>query len=260
MYKYVRSSLYDNREFFDLYIGSLSSRYDDFLENHILDSEIFSITADERRIGYFGVYKDKTLTQFVLSPSDLRHAQPVFREVLETYRIENALVPTCDELFLSLCLDRHKKVSLQAYLFEDGRKRVRPPEYGRELLRQATPGDMPAIIAICGDFLDRYEERIKNGQLYVMRKDGEFLGLGVIVDNVIIPNCKGTGMFINAKYRGKGVGRSILLHLKAICNEKGISPVPGCTYQSDDSRRALESAGYVTKTRLLNIEFDLAEV
>ncbi len=79
--------------------------------------------------------------------------------------------------------------------------------------------------------------------------------MGIIVDNVIMNGCKGTGMFTNPKYRQQGVGRSIILHLKEICNEKGIIPLPGCWYYNHESKKTLESAGYISRTRLLRIEF-----
>lgn len=89
----------------------------------------------------------------------------------------------------------------------------------------------------------------------MLRENDEFLGVGVIVNNVIVKNCKGTGMFTNEKYRQKGVGRSIILPLKDICHAAGVTPIPGCWYYNHNSKRTLESAGYVTKTRLLNVEF-----
>lgn len=255
MFKYIKSSLNENDEFFQMYVNSLSSRYDDFLEEHILGSDIYSIYIGNTHLGYFGVYKNKMLTQFVMPISEINYSQPVFSNILKTFEIKNAFVPTCDELFLSICLDNHKKINLQAYFFEDSGKPVRPAEYSKELLFPATPQDLNEIISITGDFIDLHEERIAKGQLYVLRENGELLGMGVIADNVIMKNCKGTGMFTNENHRQKGVGRSILLHLKDICHAVGMTPIPGCWYHNYYSKRTLESAGYITKTRLLNIEF-----
>jgi hypothetical protein len=255
MVEYIESSLIKNTGFFEMYKNTLSSRYDDFLEGHILDSKIYSIHIDEVHLGYFGVYKNDRLTQFVLPETEIRHAQSIFTDILKVFEIKNAFVPTCDELFLSLCLDNHKKINLQAYFFADSGKPVRPAEYSRELLYPATLKDLPEIISITGDFIDLHEERIKKEQLYVLRENGEFLGMGIIVDNVIMKNSKGTGMFTNEKHRNKGVGRSIILHLKDICHTLGVTPIPGCWYYNHNSKRTLESAGYITKTRLINVEF-----
>jgi hypothetical protein len=59
LYTYIKSSLHDNRDFFEMYIKSLTSRYDDFLEERILGSEIFSVIYDAKHIGYFGVFKSQ---------------------------------------------------------------------------------------------------------------------------------------------------------------------------------------------------------
>lgn len=182
-------------------------------------------------------------------------AQSVFEDVLKSFDIVKAYVPTCDELLLSLCLDKHKKVNLQAYFFEDGKKQVRQAEYGRELLYKATLKDLPDIISITGNFVDRHEERINKGELYILKKNGIFLGMGVLVDDVLMKNCGCTGMFTNEKYRQKGIGRSIIMHLKDICREEGKTPIAGCWYYNYNSKRTLESTGYITKTRLLKIEF-----
>jgi Acetyltransferase (GNAT) family. len=255
MIEYIKSTLEENNEFFNMYVDSLSSRYDNFLEEHILNSEIYSIINEGAHLGYFGVYKGEMLTQFVMPEQELKRAQPIFTDVLKSIDIKNAFVPTCDELFLSLCLDNHKKVKLQAYFFEDSGKPVRPAEYGRELFYQATQRDMHEIVTITETFTENHEERINKGQLYVLRENGAFLGMGIIEDNLIMKNCKGTGMFVNEKYRQKGAGRSIILHLKEICRAQGIIPIPGCWYYNYNSKRTLESSGYVTKTRLLKIEF-----
>jgi len=115
--------------------------------------------------------------------------------------------------------------------------------------------DLDDIQEITGDFTDNHVERIKAGKLYVLKENSVFLGLGIIVDNVIMKNCKGTGMFTNEKQRQRGVGRSIILHLKDICHENGIIPLPGCWYYNHNSKKTLESAGYISKTRLLRIDF-----
>lgn len=252
---YVKSSFDENTEFFGMYLKSLSARYDDFLEDHILDSEIYSIHINGLHSGYFGIYGNEMLTQFVMPASEMHHAQAVFADVLADFDIKNAFVPTCDELFLSLCLDNHKKVKMQAYFFEDSGRPVRPAEFPREWLYRATLEDLPDIVSVTGDFVDRHEERIGRGELYVLRENGEFLGMGITTNNRIMENCMGTGMFVHEKHRHKGVGRSIILHLKDICYAAGKDPLPGCWYYNYNSKRTLESAGYITKTRLLCVEF-----
>lgn len=256
MYQYQISTLHENNEFFTQYVNGLSARYDEFLESHILESKIYLIFIKGVHSGYFGIYDNTLLTQFFIPTRAFKHAQVVFSNVLKIYGIKNAYVPTCDETFLSLCLDKHCQVNLQAYFFEESHEPVRSAEYPREMLNLATLSDLEEIRKITGDFIDKHKERIETKQLYILREKGAFLGLGIIVDNVIMKNCKGTGMFTNEKYRKKGIGRSIILHLKNICYENAIIPLAGCWYYNHNSKRTLESAGYISKTRLLRIDFD----
>ena len=132
---------------------------------------------------------------------------------------------------------------------------VRPPEFSREHLRLAKTEDLQAVEQLAGDFLDKYDERIKDRHIYLLEAQGELIGLGVLVDNVIMRNCIGTGMFTKESWRGKGVGRSIILHLKDIVHEMGKKPVPGCWYYNTNSKATLESAGYVTKSKMLRFHF-----
>jgi GNAT superfamily N-acetyltransferase len=255
MYKYIKTSLEENKEFFNSYVDSLSGIYDDFLEYHILNSEIYSIYIDKLHCGYFGIFNKTMLTQFFITKKFLKLSQEIFADILKCHKIKNAFVPTCDELFLSLCLDKHTKLNLQAYFFQVSGEKAVPPEYPRECLKLAALEDIEEIKEVTGDFVDKHQERINQRQLYILREGSEFLGLGIITDNEIMKNCKGTGMFTNERHRQKGVGRSIIIHLKDICHEMGAKPIPGCWYYNHNSKKTLESAGFASTTRLLRIDF-----
>lgn len=255
MFRYKGSSLNENKKFFDEYLNSLSGRYDNFLEEHILKSDTYTIYMEKIPIGYFSIFENEMLTQFFVTTQYFKYAQPSFGDVLQKYKVKTAFVPTCDETFLSLCLDKHCKVNLQAYFFEESKQPVRPAEFSREFFHVAVIDDLEEIKQITGDFTDNHEERIKAGELFVLREKGEFLGLGIIEDNKIMKKCQATGMYTNEKHRQRGVGRSIILHLKDICQERGITALPGCWYYNDNSKRTLESCGYISKTRLLKVDF-----
>jgi hypothetical protein len=49
MYNYVKTILEENKEFFNSYVDSLAGKYDDFLEDHSLSSEIYSIRVFKRK-------------------------------------------------------------------------------------------------------------------------------------------------------------------------------------------------------------------
>ncbi len=254
MFTYESSTLVGNAKLLKAYIESITIPYDDFLEGYILNSDIYTICSQGAPIGFFG-RQGSLLTIFFIQHESFRWAAAALADVKQQFSIEEAFVPTTDVGFLAVALEHYTRLEIQALHFTETDAAVRPPEFGRERLRLATASDLPAIEQLAGDFLDGYAERIRNGQIYLLEDRSELLGLGVLVDNKIMPNCIGTGMLTRENRRGEGIGRSIIIHLRAIAHELGKKPVPGCWYYNTNSRKTLESAGYVTKSKLLKFNF-----
>jgi GNAT superfamily N-acetyltransferase len=164
-------------------------------------------------------------------------------------------VPTTDLGFLSVALEFYTQLEIQALHFSETNAVVRPPEFARDQFRLATEADVRSVEQLASDFLDRYVGRIRAQHIYVLENQNELLGLGVLVPNQIMRNCIGTGMFTRKDRRGRGVGRSIVLHLRTIAHELGKTPIPGCWYYNTNSRKTLESAGYVSQSKLLKFYF-----
>lgn len=239
---------------FDDYIASLSGVYDDYLEYHILKAVFYEVTFQQESIGYFAVYDKNMLTQFFIQKEWLHLAQGAFKTVLEQLHIQYAYVPTVDELFLSLSMDFHKQVHLQAYFFQETEREVPPATYPKSMLRLAGLSDAETIKALSGDFFDELYQMISDRKIYIL-EEGEIYGFGIVESNLIHTNYKGIGMFTVEKHRQKGVGRSIILHLKDLVHTLGFKPLPGCWYHNYNSKRTLESCGFTSKTRLLKVEF-----
>jgi predicted GNAT family acetyltransferase len=254
MITYKSSSLSENQKYLDDYIDGIPIPYDDFLEEHILNSAIYSIFFKGEHIGFFGK-NEKMLTIFFIRDAYFSKANEVFAEIKTQFDIHEAFVPTTDIGFLSVALEKYESIAIQALHFTATNTIVRPAEFSREHFRAANEHDVQAVEQLAGDFLDKYPERINAQQIYVLEDEGEMIGLGVLIGNIIMRNCVGTGMFTKDSRRGEGVGRSIILHLKAIVQEQGKTPVPGCWYYNTNSRETLESAGYISKSKLLRFQF-----
>jgi GNAT superfamily N-acetyltransferase len=170
--------------------------------------------------------------------------------MLEVLKPQYSFVPTNDELLVSLCMDKQAKIEMQAYFFKHSGNVVRPPEYSRGLLTLAVPSDK-------ADILDNENvaENIALGKYYVMRENGVFLGQGFFNRHTLIANAASIGMSVHPDFRQRGIGRSIIMHLADICREKGLTPYCGCWYYNYNSKATLESAGFVTQTRLLKVWF-----
>jgi hypothetical protein len=239
----------------DEYVQGLSSPIDSFLEDHILTSMFYSFQDSENVIGYYAIHTDQLLTQFYIRRSHLKHSQIAFGDVLERHTVKSLFVPTCDELLLSLALDREFAINKQAYFFQDSQVEIgNADRMGNEVFRQATIEDIGQIQQICGDFLDHYERRITSGEIFTYSRGTELLGIGVMERSKLFEAVGSIGMFTNEAYRLQGTGRAIIVNLRKWCAGRGITPISGCWYYNEASKRTLESAGMVTKTRLLNIE------
>ncbi|CAH1195016.1 hypothetical protein PAECIP111892_01941 [Paenibacillus auburnensis] len=242
------------------YIHTLSSPFDSFLEEHILISTFYVILDEFNEAGYYAIHQNQLLTQFYIRPSYLRHAQELFSKVIEKHAVKSLFVPTCDELFVSLAIDKGYPITKQAYFFQDSH--VNTPEHDSlqvDRFVPATLDDLEPIQQMCGDFVDHYERRIANGELFSYYRGSVLLGIGVLEQSKMLNGLASIGMFTNESYRKQGIGRNIILKLKQWCYDHGLKPVCGCWYYNEASKSTLESAGMITKTRLLNFTVNAGE-
>lgn len=254
MLRFIPTDLERSRAHMVAYLAENPGVKDDFWEYHILTSEFYAIDLDGEEIGLVGLHEKQTLSFFYMGRSFLRYAQSAIRQFMEEFSTKTALVATNDELFLSLAMDWHSEIAMQAYFFSAGDRPVRPPEWDRALLRIARPEDEAVILDT-----ENVAENIRLGKYYILEKDGVFLGQGFRNPCKITPQAVSIGMSVHPDQRLKGVGRSIIMHLKEMCLEQGLIPVCGCWYFNHNSKRTLESAGFVTQTRLLNITLTMEE-
>lgn len=237
------------------YLHELSSPFDSFLESHILGSTFYMIQDETKEIGCYAIHNNQCLTQFYIRRSYQMHAQTLFSQVLEDHAVKTLFVPTCDELFVSLAVDKDFKINKQAYFFQDSQVNMPVDDnLDDEVFRPADLDDLQEIQQICGDFLDQYEQRIASGELFIYYKGSLLLGIGVVEKSKMFEGVASIGMFTNEAYRKLGIGRAIIIQLRNWCHQQEIKPISGCWYYNEGSKRTLESAGMVTKTRLLNIE------
>jgi GNAT superfamily N-acetyltransferase len=237
------------------YLQGLTSPFDSFLEEHILASTFYSIHVEMKEVGYYAIHNAQLLTQFYIRRSYQMHLQRMFSQVLERHAVKSLFVPTCDELLLSLAIDKEFTINKQAYFFQDSQTEIPVSDIlGAEVFRPANQDDLQQIQQICGDFLDQYERRIENEEIFTYYRGSVLLGIGIAEKSRLLEGVASIGMFTNEAYRKQGVGRAIILQLRKWCEGHGLKPVSGCWYYNEASKRTLESAGMATKTRLLNIE------
>lgn len=255
-YSYSKCSMQEIEFLIEEYANTLSSPFDSFLEDHIATSDFYKIAAGENLAGYFAFNSEAYITQFYLRSRHYKHSHRIFNEVLEQYKIKHALVYTGDELFLSLVLDQEISLKKQAYFFQDSKLEIQKTSlYQDGVFRKAVEHDIPLILSVSGDFFDSLDSRVQRGEIFVFLEGEELLGAGIIEHGRVMKGHTSIGMFTNEEHRQKGIGRTIIYKLKQWCYDNNRIPICGCWYYNHNSKKTLESAGMITKTRLLNIEF-----
>ena len=250
--RFFEADIESNSAFIEKYKKQISIPYDDFLEDFIIESELYSIELGSQKCGFFGI-NNKRLTILYIDDIYFSKGIRIFEKIKNTYELKEAFIPTTDIAAISIILENYKEINIQALHFSDTARSVRPAEFGKEYFKLAKMENLTEIQGFAVDFLDNYEEAIETKALYVLEKENEILGIGIVVRNKIMENCISIGVLTKESKRKLGVGRSIVLHLKSIAYELGLTPVAGCWYYNTESRLTLESAGYITKSKLLRV-------
>jgi len=237
-----------------------TSPIDNYLEEIILDSAFYSIIADngdniDNVIGYFAINGGCCLSQFYIDSNNLKYGTSIFESILSQFPVKYGLVATCDELFMSHAVDQYKSIYKQGFFFEDTSIIIPEAELYPAQLELAAIEDIAYIMEISGGFFDDLSQRIPRDEIFIFIDDDILLGCGIIIRNKITTGYASIGMFVNEDYRMRGVGKTIIYRLRRWCHNNNLIPVSGCWYYNTSSKRTLESAGMVTKTRLLRINF-----
>lgn len=254
-YDFKKCNKSELKDMIQEYVSTLQSPIDSFFEERILSSIFYKINVNEDVIGYFAILNEDLLTQFFLKVPIYSKSREVLEHVLSTHSISSIFVPTSDEYLLSTVLDLDFKMTKQAYFFQDSKIPSKKEKlFAGGELRQAAHSDAERIIEVSQDFFDRLNDRITAGEIFVFMNENHLLGAGIIEKSMLQKGYASVGMFVNEEYRKQGIGRTIIHNLKEWCYKNDLIPICGCWYYNTNSKLTLESAGMVSKTRLLKFQ------
>lgn len=220
-YDFNKCELEELKELIQEHIDSLSSPFDSFLEEHIVESIFFRIDYSGETIGYFAIFKGYLLTQYHIKQPHYSMSQHIFEQILTHHPITSIFVPTCDEFLLSTVIDSDYKIKKQAYFFQDSKVQI-PQErlYQSGHFRKASLSDVELILEVSQDFFDQLEDRINDDQIFVLMKENILLGVGIVEKSTLQQGYASVGMYTNENFRQLGVGRTIIHRLKKWCYNK----------------------------------------
>lgn len=241
------------REEYCRYASSLRL-VDTFWDDMILEAQIYAI-CDGEVLGYVSHHeKEDLLSSFILLKNGVLRLQEIFSHIRTALHPHGARIVSGDELFLAAAFDHTASIEPKAFFFDLTDKPVKPADYPREWFYEAVETDLPELIetgfyhpAVIGE---------PENRIFVLRDpSGAFMGTGHIARSPFNRSWGAVGMYTAPAFRQKGAGRSMILFLTEITKEMGLIPICGCAYTNTASKRTLESCGYASRTRYLDLIF-----
>jgi len=122
-------------------------------------------------------------------------------------------------------------------------------------LKRAAATDEDVIREQSGDLFGDVRTRIERGELFLTDRAGACVGFGVMARSQFLHGVASIGMFTLEPFRCTGVGAATIRLLIDECSQRGMRAVAGCWYYNHASKRTLERAGMISRTRLLRVEY-----
>jgi RimJ/RimL family protein N-acetyltransferase len=236
---------------------AFSSLIEGFLIDYIYDSKHYLILVNDCKAGYFSIHNKSLITQFHLDRQYSAISQSVFYDVRKMVDVQIALVPTCDEYFLSHALDDFSSVEKQAYTFEydsnEGKFQIDPKFTGRI----AEPNEIDFIEDKSGDFFGEEDlpVHLKKGEIWITYYDDVCIGFGLIIKIRLFPDVASIGMYTVDNVRRKGHAKRTIQFLINECLSRNLRVTAGCWYYNHSSKKTLERAGMYCNSRLLKVKY-----
>lgn len=246
------------------YLRTLTAPMDGMWENAIISSATFwEIQVREQHAGHFCLDYNNCLLRFHLLEEYQAQAQEIFRELISTFKIQHAITSTIEPLYFSLCLDVQKSVTPLSYLFRDHRRTESSVDWSESTFRIAEKRELENIVPFYqeqalspGEWIEAFvHTRLERAELFVWYHQQTLAAIGECIPSQRQPPYADLGMIVAQEYRGRGLGRSILIQLKQHCYEMGWKPICSCSADNLASKKAIEKAGFLSEQRMVKMTF-----
>ncbi len=248
----------------DDYPHTLVAPMDGMWESAVIAQAAFwEIQDRERHAGYFCLDSNNYLLRFHLVEDYQARAQDIFRWIVSAYDIEHAIASTIEPLYFSLCLDVGKSIALHSYLFRDNTCVELSSDLSNSIFRKADKGELGDIARFyrahtegSGEWIEAFlRERLTREELFCLYDRQVLVATGECIPSQTQPPYADLGMVVAQSHRGRGLGSSMLIHLKKHCYEAGWTPICSCAANNRASKRAIEKAGFISEQSMVTITF-----
>ncbi len=245
------------------YLKTATAPLDGMWESGFLPfSNHWEIIIDQKQAGYFCVNDDNILLQFHLKDAFLAEAIPVFEKMINEGFAAQAIVGTNEPLFLSLCMDQQKSAEVHTYLFEQDKSVVDTISSENYKLNLATQDEFSALLNFVeesvggGDWLEGYMRNlIEQKELFFLADADTILATGECrISKTQLPFAD-LGMIVNKNFRGQNIATNVLKELKSRSIERHLIPICSTTVGNIAAQKAITKAGFVSRHRLLEVQF-----
>jgi RimJ/RimL family protein N-acetyltransferase len=225
----------------------------------------WEIKMRDEQAGYCAVTDEGALLQFFLLPAFEVHGPAIFEHVVSQDVVHKAVASTIDPLFLSLCLDVQKQVTVHTYMYE-----VRPEAEPHDSLTSGLEfspvdeTDLDRTVDFQRSCLGKDQDlsewlRAYSGnllgrrELFVLHRDDEWVGLGECRKSDSQAGVADLGMMVGPEHRRRGWGTVILRRLKAHGAASGLRLICSTTVDNSAAQKAILRAGFVSHHRIMDI-------
>jgi RimJ/RimL family protein N-acetyltransferase len=257
-YRFYRAALHDLESLRQQQTFDLKGQVHDPLEERIelAEPNCLKIRLAGRDVGYALLdYKWKiriTLLEYYLVPSCRRDAKLVLGELIRKFHCGYWFVNSQDSFALPLLLECRWPYELDGYLFSVERPTSAEGKNTEMIgIARAIPDDLESTYRLIrqdgfytGNGRKALAIRIRNAEIYLLRSNGEPIGVGFVSPLARTPSYADIAMIIDNKHRGKGFGFQLVRQLIQISLEKGLIPTALTSPQNIASRRTLEKCGF----------------
>ncbi|EAY28700.1 GNAT family N-acetyltransferase [Microscilla marina] len=249
------------------FYASLHASFDGMWDQITGNATHWSISHQHKNIGFYVIDDANILINFFLIETALPLLEEVFAQLLAQHKVKSGIVSTNAPVFVSACADFAHTITPHSYLFQDHKKRdlVAPALANgtKPVLKVAQTSDHQAavnfgVVAIGADktWLEGYYAlRIQKQELFLWQAGEEIIGACEARKSDSQPGIGDVGMVVGIPYRRQGVGAYLLNEAKKKCYQQGLTPICSCEKENIGSRQSIYKAGFVSKYRVLNVEF-----
>ncbi len=245
---------------------SLTSPFDGMWDELAHDhSQLWGFYDNDQIVGYCCKDIKGNLINFFVQDNYSAYKTDLFKRVLYLLEIRQAIVSTNNPGFLVVSLDKSKKMSVHAFLFESDKEMNLPkPRKIENLgLEPAKMSDIEDLIKFCTnntdadvDGFENYLNRLVDRQeIHLIKKDNKIIASCEIRESTSQPNLVDLGVIVENNYRKNGIGSWLIYRAKAMSIAQGKVPICSCEHENIASKKMIENAGFISTNMILKIAF-----